>query len=68
MSFNVRLSDIMEKFKDELSVFRKDKNNSESGHVFKMYFDGSWGILRGEVFGSMKKKKYSIEVYINQLN
>lgn len=64
MSFNVRLSDIMEKFKDELSVFRKGENSVESGHVFKMDFDGSLGILRGEVFASMKKKKYSVEVYI----
>lgn len=64
MSAIVSLSTIIEQFKEELSVFKKGERSYDGGHVAQVIYDGSLGVLKGQIFASMKNKKYSAEVDI----
>lgn len=61
MTSVVALSDIFEKFQGEMSLFKKGENAVESGHI------ASLKILKGNVFASMKNKRYFVEVSLNIL-
>lgn len=60
MSAIVSLGTIVEQFKEEISVFKKGEKSYDSGHVSTVTY--SLGILSGQIFASMKNKKYSAEV------
>lgn len=60
----IKLSVIMELFKEEPKLVSRAENAVESGHVSSFTFDNSLKIIRGKIHASMKDKLYQVEVRI----
>lgn len=60
MPFTISISSICKQFKVVPSLFENGENAFNSEHVRSFIFDGSLGILKGQVFASMKIKEYNV--------
>lgn len=58
----IRLSEVMNFFKDEEKLVKRGENAVDSGHVINMLFDSDLLIIRGKVHASMKDRQYNVEV------
>ncbi|KAF5279139.1 hypothetical protein FQA39_LY18317 [Lamprigera yunnana] len=61
----IKISNIVDYFKDEKELIAKGENSVESGHVEKMMFDLNLHILKGVVHASMCVRQYKVELISN---
>ncbi|XP_044745994.1 uncharacterized protein LOC123307663 [Coccinella septempunctata] len=58
----IRLSEVINFFKDEDKLVKKGENAVESGHVIHMVFDSDLHVVRGKVHASMRDRQYNVEI------